>query len=115
MPLTKVNVHSQGAKLTKNTPPPFIVSFRRKLLSGYRLVDLEKRDMAQLQKFLDVASELSIQEMEKRYRHKPDRQDKFDGKYVEHYGFENGFRIHGIFFDGRFEVIRIDPNHKKHK
>lgn len=38
-----------------------------------------------------------------------------NGQQIHHYGFGDKFRIHGIIEEGRFKVIRLDPNHKVHK
>lgn len=68
-----------------------------------------------LQKFLDKASDLTVSQMDSMYRRTPDKSDTFNGQQVEHYGFSDGFRVHGIYEEQRFEIIRIDPNHKFHK
>lgn len=103
-----------GKKLTINVDRPFIASFRYKLHKGYRLNDLEKRDVQSLQKFLDIASDLTVSQMDSSYKRNMDKSDIFNGQQVQHYGFGDRFRVHGIYEDQRFEIIRIDPNHKKH-
>lgn len=114
--LTRITANKVvGTTLTKKTEIPFVVSFRRKLIDGYRLSDLEKKDVRQLQKFLDIASELSVQQMDEAYSRPTDSNDKFNGQQVQHYGVGDCFRIHGVFENQRFEVIRIDPNHRKHR
>ena len=105
----------KGKKLTQNVNRPFIASFRHKLHKGFRLDDLEKKEIQMLQKFLDIASDLTVSQMDTKYRRTPDKSDIFNGQQVEHYGFSDGFRIHGIYEEQRFEIIRIDPNHKYHK
>lgn len=108
----------QGERLTsaERLNRPFIISFRQKLHRGYRLTDLEIDDLKDMQSFFDIASQLSINEMDKQYRRISDKNDKVNGQQVQHYGHGDRFRIHGIYTsDNHFEVIRIDPNHKKHK
>ena len=105
----------KGKKLTANVNRPFIASFRHKLHKGFRLDDLEKRDIQTLQKFLDIASELTVSQMDSNYRRNTDKTDLFNGQQVQHYGFGDKFRVHGIYEGQRFEIIRIDPNHKFHK
>ena len=40
---------------------------------------------------------------------------KVNGQQVHHYEVSQKFRIHGILEEGRFKVIRLDPNHKVHR
>ena len=101
-------------KYNKSTEQPFIISFVRKLEKGYRLDDLEKSDLKTLQNFFDIASQLTVNEMDKKYRRKSDKNDILYDEPVIHYGASETFRIHGIYIEGRFEVLRIDPNHKIH-
>ena len=105
----------KGKKLTANVNRPFIASFRHKLHKGFRLDNLEKKDIQTLQKFLDMASDLTVSQMDSMYKRPPDESDIFNGQQVQHYGFGDGFRVHGIYEEQRFEIIRIDPNHKFHK
>ena len=105
----------KGKKLTASVNRPFIASFRHKLHKGFRLDNLEKKDIQTLQKFLDMASDLNDSQMDSMYRRPSDKSDIFNGQQVEHYGFSDGFRVHGIYEEQRFEIIRIDPNHKFHK
>ena len=94
---------------------PFIISFRRKLQRGYRLTELEKADLKLLQAFFDRISEHTINTVDARYKRDPDKSDTIDGQQIQHYEVAKSFRIHGIYKDGRFEVVRIDPHHKVHK
>jgi hypothetical protein len=105
--------HSE--KLTERTESPFIITFRRKLHDGYRFTDLSAQDLKKLQTFFDIVSECTVNMMDKHYRRKTDKEDIIDGLQVIHYGTENGLRIHGVYIEQRFEVIRIDVNHKKHR
>jgi hypothetical protein len=52
--------------------------------------------------------------MDKVYRRIPDKEDIAYGRQVQHYEVSKHFRIHGIVENGRFEVLRLDPNHNKH-
>ena len=38
----------------------------------------------------------------------------FDNKPVLHYGVTDAFRIHTVLEEGRYVVIRLDPNHRVH-
>ena len=119
--MSKLTKHTgskiKGEQLTlkERTERPFIISFGRRLHEGYQFTDLEKNDLKAMQNFFDLASQLSVDQMDRCYRRVPDQNDIIDNQQVQHYGTGNGFRIHGIYIDQRFEVLRIDPNHKKHK
>ncbi|MFV0351398.1 MAG: MAG6450 family protein [Oscillospiraceae bacterium] len=102
-------------KLTSRVDVPFILTFRRKLHNQYRFVDLSKNDLKNLQSFFDLAGECSVTQMDKRYRRKTDSTDTLDGLQVIHYGANTPLRIHGVYINQRFEVVRIDAKHKKHK
>jgi hypothetical protein len=93
---------------------PFVIAFRRTLEKGYKLDDLQIADLKRMQAFFDAASQMTVDQIDARYRRRADPKDIVDGQQVQHYGRDDGFRIHGIYTDGYFEVIRIDPNHKVH-
>jgi hypothetical protein len=93
---------------------PFTVSFRRKLERGYRFPDLQARDLKDFQKFLDLVSELTISEVDARYKRSSDARDRIGDQQIIHYEVSQTFRIHGAYLNGMFEVVRIDPQHKVH-
>lgn len=108
---------NRGQKLTSSSrlERPFRFAFHFPLQDGYRFADLQIRDLKNLQNFFDIASGLTINQMDSTYRRDADKADVYNNQQVQHYGTKNGFRIHGIYNeDGYFVVIRIDPNHKKH-
>ncbi|MDR1299383.1 MAG: hypothetical protein LBJ84_03945 [Oscillospiraceae bacterium] len=71
-------------------------------------------DLKRMQTFFDMASQMTVDQMDARYRRVADTQDIIDGQQVQHYGRDDSFRIHGIYMSGYFEVVRIDPSHKIH-
>jgi hypothetical protein len=93
---------------------PFIVSFCRKLQRGYGFTKMEKRHLKEFQSFLDKISSLSVSKVDESYKRKSDATDILDGQQVVHYEIADAFRLHGLYLDGRFEVVRIDPNHTYH-
>jgi len=101
-------------KVNKYTEGRFIISFSRKLENGYRFDDLKQSDLKVLQNFFDIASQLTVQEMDEKYKRQSDKNDILYNEPVIHYGTSERFRIHGTYIEGRFEVLRIDPNHKVH-
>lgn len=105
-------IHSE--RLTNRTNAQFIITFRRKLHNNYRFTDLSARDLKRLQKFFDLAAGCTVDMMDRTYRRMTDKEDKVDGMQVIHYGTDDGFRVHGVYESQRYEVIRIDANHKKH-
>ena len=113
--LSKQNVaNSKGRDLTDRTRVPFVVSFKYKLLNGYKFSDMQQKDLKAFQRFLDKVSDMTFNDVDRMYRRKSDNQDEYDGKDVIHYDCGGSFRIHGIVEDSRFKVLRIDPNHKFH-
>ena len=101
-------------KIVSYSEARFIISFSNKLQKKYRFTDLEKSDLKGLQNFFDIASQLTVKEMDERYKRKSDPNDKFNDEPIIHYGTNDSFRIHGMYIEGRFEVLRIDPHHKVH-
>ena len=101
-------------KINKYTEQPFVVSFVKKLEKGYRFIDLAMSDLKNLQNFFDIASQLTVYQMDKKYKRESNKNDILYDEPVIHYGTSDSFRIHGIYIEGRFEVLRIDPNRKFH-
>ena len=94
---------------------PFTLCFKYKLQNGYTFNDLNTAQIKDLQKFLDIVSQLTFQQVEQRYRRKSDPNDTFNGDQVIHYGITQVFRIHGTIENGQFVVLRLDPRHQVHK
>ncbi len=115
--LTKIEGKSSPNRLVskQNLDKRFVVAFKYKLEKGYRLDDLEKRNLRELQKFLDTISNMTVQEVDQKYKRQSDKTDLFQGQPVHHYKVNEKFRVHGIIEGGRFKIIRLDPNHKFHK
>lgn len=101
--------------LSTRLTSPFTLCFRHKLYNGYTFIDMNAAQIKEFQKFLDIASELSFEQVERRYRRTSDKLDTFSGEQVIHYGISKSFRIHGIIENGQFVVLRLDPKHSFHK
>ena len=54
---------------------------------------------------------MSFADVDKQYLRKPDKQDMFNDMQMIHYEVSEVFRVHGVIKDGRFYVVRLDPNH----
>jgi len=104
-----------GVLPIQRSESPFILSFNRKLQNQYRFPDLKQNDLKPLQNLVDEMANKSVQEIDCRFKRETDRNDDEDGEQVYHYG-KNGeaLRIHGVYYEDRFEVVRIDPKHKYH-
>ena len=114
MQLTKETINKKGKILTTEKSRPFIVCFEYILAKNYNFTTLSKSHLKELQSFLDRVSELKFEQVDKLYLRSPDKQDMFKGMQVKHYGFGDCFRIHGVIKEGKFFVIRLDPNHSWH-
>lgn len=112
--LTKGDLR-KATKLTSHLSLPFTLCFKYKLQNGYALDDLNAAQIKDFQKFLDTVSQLTFQQVEKRYRRKSDTNDTFNGDQVIHYGITQVFRVHGTIENGQFVVLRLDPKHQVHK
>lgn len=93
---------------------PFVVSFKYKLEKNFKLGDLQRSNLQELQKFLDKVSDMTFQQVDRLYKRESDKGDEFNGQQMHHYKVTDSFRIHGILEEGRFKVIRLDPNHRVH-
>lgn len=103
-----------GHSLTSHTSTPFIVSFKYRLEKDYGFDSLQIKHLRQFQDFLNRVSQMTFLEVDRIYRRKPDKSDIFQGKDVIHYNAGGSFRIHGVLEEGRFKVIRLDPEHRYH-
>lgn len=114
--LTKINSNNNEVpeKLVRKIETPFSISFSNKLPKSFNFQAMEKKDLKQFQIFLDKVIEMNVTEVDKIYMRPSDKNDYFKDIPVIHYKITDTFRIHGIYLNGRFEVVRIDPNHKYH-
>ncbi len=115
-----------GKKLTKNLPPkppqrltarnevPFILCFQLPLEKGYTFQQLEKSHLKEFQMFLNKVSQMTVNQVDNQFRRKSDKTDQFQGDQVIHYAVSEAFRIHGVMQNGKFLVLRLDPNHRFH-
>lgn len=104
-----------GHILTNHRDVPFELVFKYPLESNYKFTDLSKRDTKKFQSFLDKVSRMTVQQVDMAFARKPDKKDVFNEEQVYHYEVSDAFRIHVIIEQGRYVVIRLDPNHKVHK
>lgn len=107
--------HSHSGKLANRAHAPFSITFRHKLLNGYRLSDLKRENYKELQNFLDKVCGVPFNDVDKLYRRKSDDADLYDGEQIIHYEVTGKFRIHGVIENAQFIVLRFDPNHKVHR
>ncbi|QRN86047.1 hypothetical protein JR334_02090 [Clostridia bacterium] len=114
--LTKVKTKGSGSILAGvgDVNRDFIISFKFTLEKEYNLTNLQISQIKQFQVFLDKVSQMTWLQVDKKFKRKPDKQDTFKDVQVIHYKVAAGFRIHGIVMNGRFKVLRLDPNHKVH-
>lgn len=101
-------------KLTNSVDVPFVVCFREKLEKGFTFEELEKRNNKEFQSFLDKISNMNVTQVDKLYRRLSDKNDTHNGNQVFHYQITDSFRLHVINYNGNYEVIRLDPNHRVH-
>ena len=111
---TKSNTVSGTGKLTVSNETRFIVSFRYKLLSGYKFTDLQWKDIKTFQQFLDKTSQMTFNQVETLYHRDDDSKDLYNGEQITHYKVTDSFRIHGVLENSQFVVLRLDPNHRVH-
>lgn len=102
-------------RLTNRTDAPFILSFKYPLAKGYTFSDMSLDDVKAFQRFLDKVSQMTVQQVDKLFRRQTDCSDFYEENQVQHYEVSKKFRIHVILENGRYKVIRLDPNHKFHK
>lgn len=112
--LTKA-IPKQSERLSNRLSTPFSLCFRYKLQNGYTFSDLNIHQLREFQAFLNLTSQMTFEQVERRYRRTSDTNDTFNGDQVIHYGVGQVFRIHGIIEDAQFVVLRLDPEHKYHK
>lgn len=72
-------------------------------------------DVKEFQRFLDKISQMTVQQVDTLFRRQTDCSDFYQGNQVQHYEVTKKFRIHVILENGRYKVIRLDPNHEFHK
>lgn len=104
-----------GNMLTRQRDVPFELCFKYPLEKGYTFKELDKNNNKEFQNFLDKVSKMSVQQVDKLYARKPDKNDTYNGMRVYHYQVGEAFRIHVVIEEGYYKIIRLDPNHKVHK
>lgn len=110
---------SKGTLLT-NQRVPFRIVIARKLENRYCFTKLEKRNVKEFESFVNktVGQELTITEVEERFKRNSDTNDCIKIKDIEydiiHFEVTKKHRIHGYFEGKDFILLRIDPNHKVH-
>ncbi len=102
-------------RLTNHRDVPFELVFKYPLEASYKFTDLSKQDTKKFQSFLDKVSRMTVQQVDLAFARKPDKNDTYNNERVYHYEVSDSFRIHVIIEQGRYVVIRIDPNHRVHK
>jgi hypothetical protein len=105
----------EGAVLTNVSDDAFWICISHRLQNKYEFCDLKQRGIRSFNDFVRKCAGRRITEVDKLYLRKPDKNDIYNSYQVQHYGTSDGFRIHGYFANGLFHVIRVDPNHKKHR
>jgi len=110
-----VSHNKAPAILTKRRDIQFELCFKYPLQKGYTFENLEKRKLSDFQRFLDKVSKMTVQQVDLAFARKPDKNDTFKDEQVLHYAVTDSFRLHTVLEEGRYVVLRIDPNHKVHK
>lgn len=104
----------QPTSLTSHLTSPFTLCFRYKLYNNYTFSKMKGHQLKEWQHFLDQVSQMTFEDVEKRYRRISDTTDTFKDEQVIHYGISEAFRVHGIIEGGQFVVLRLDPKHSVH-
>jgi len=104
----------KGHLLTNQRDVPFVLCFKYPLERGYTFAELSQKNKNEFQLFLDKVSRMTSQQVNVLFGRKPDKSDSFNGNKVYHYAVTDSFRIHVIIEEGRYKVIRLDPNHRVH-
>lgn len=104
----------KGHLLTTQRDVPFVLCFKYPLERGYTFLELSQQNKKEFQSFLDKVSRMTVQQVNESFARKPDKNDAYNGNKVYHYAVTESFRIHVIIEEGRYKVIRLDPNHKVH-
>jgi len=100
--------------LTNHRDVRFELSFKYSLLKGFTFRNLEKRNLNDFQRFLDKVAKMTVQQVDESFARRPDKTDSYFDKQVLHYEITDSFRIHVVLEEGRYVIIRLDPNHKVH-
>ena len=101
-------------KLTNKTDVPFELFIKDRIQSGYTFKELSQSNNKEFQSFLDKVSRMTVQQVDMQFSRKPDKTDIYNGMQVYHYEITKKFRIHVVIQNGRYMIIRLDPNHKVH-
>ena len=100
--------------LTNRRDVLFELSFKYPLIKGYTFKELEKRNVNDFQRFLDKIVKMTVQQVDESFARQPDKNDNYANTQILHYEITDSFRIHVILEEGRYVVLRLDPNHKLH-
>ncbi|MCL1983655.1 MAG: hypothetical protein FWG53_11310 [Clostridiales bacterium] len=101
--------------LTNRRDVRFELSFKYPLIKGYTFKELEKRNLSDFQRFFDKVARMTVQQVGESFARPPDKDDSIYSKQVLHYEITDSFRIHVILEEGRYVVVRLDPNHIVHR
>lgn len=117
--LTRIGkIKHEGLTTKERKERLFRLAFCYRLDKKYNFSCLEKCNIEKFQQFLDKVSNQTVDFVDKAYLKPPDKNDKYicDGieHGITHYEVSDKFRIHGIYLNELFVVIKIDPNHKFH-
>ena len=109
--------NKKGTRLTseERNEVPFSICFSYKLENHYTFEGMEKSHLKSLQSFLNTYVGKPIRLVDKQKLRKSDKHDIYAGLDVQHYEVAGPFRIHGVYKEHVFHVIRIDTNHNYHK
>lgn len=111
----EINHENKGRLLTNKRDTPFVLCFKYSLEKGYKLGDLEMRDVQDLHRFLEKIANMTVQQADSSFARKPDRNDTYKDSQVYHYAITDSFRVHVILEEGRYIIIRLDPKHAVHR
>lgn len=104
----------KGHLLTNYRDVPFVLCFKYPLERGYTFLELSQQNKKEFQTFLDKISRMTVQQVNEAFARKPDKNDTYNGNKIYHYAVTDSFRIHVVIEEGRYKVIRLDPNHRVH-
>lgn len=110
----KTGSPTKSTKLTKKTDVPFVLGFKYPLEKDYTFSEFQKINNHEFQRFLNKVSNMTVQDVDRLYSKKPDKSDLYNGMQVLHYQVTDSFRIHVVIEDGKYYIIRLDPNHRFH-
>ena len=107
----------EAKQLTDKASTIFKVSIEEKLYNNYDFTVLKnKGNMEDFQNLLYKFIGKSWDDIEKLYKRKNNKDDKYNGKQIIHFGEKDkSFRLHGVRSGEYFVLLRIDPQHNYNK